>query len=183
MIAPYQPEFSTELVRGGRIVYARERTAQERDVNANYSRLPYGILMGGRNYRVSLKPGGDTARGERWPGARRASCRRAEGEEDEGCTASRGHARRQEGVTHQAMDAASARIMDKLSEGTLPSADPLKLWTGSGTGLTCDACDELISASAQEHEVEKPDGRTLRLHASCHELWRGLRKLDRTASG
>jgi hypothetical protein len=74
------------------------------------------------------------------------------------------------------MDAASARIMDKLSQGTLPAADPLKLWTGYGTGLTCDACDEVISASAQEREVEMPNGRTLRLHAPCHELWRALKE-------
>ena len=74
------------------------------------------------------------------------------------------------------MDPVSARIMDKLSQGILPAADPLKLRTGSGTGRTCDACDEVISASAQEHEVEMPDGRTLRLHVPCHELWRALKE-------
>ena len=74
------------------------------------------------------------------------------------------------------MDAASARIMDKLSQGTLPAAEPLKLCSSFGTGLLCDGCDVAIKSGEQEHEVEMPDGRTLRLHVPCHELWRALKE-------
>jgi hypothetical protein len=73
------------------------------------------------------------------------------------------------------MDAPSALIMEKLSRGSLPVADPLTLWIGYGTGLTCDGCDEMISASAQEQEAEMPDGRILRFHGDCHQLWRTLK--------
>ena len=73
------------------------------------------------------------------------------------------------------MDAASARIMDKLLQGTLPGADPLRLWDGYGTGLLCDGCDVAIKSSEQEHEAEMPNGRTLRFHVPCHMLWRTLK--------
>jgi hypothetical protein len=73
------------------------------------------------------------------------------------------------------MDAPSALIMEKLSRGALPVADPLKLWTGYGTGLICDGCDEVISASVREHEVEMPNGLILRFHVQCHALWRTLK--------
>jgi hypothetical protein len=74
------------------------------------------------------------------------------------------------------MDPASALIMEKLLRGSLPAADPLKLWISYGTGLTCDGCDEVISASAQEHEAEMPNGRILRFHVPCHGLWRALKE-------
>jgi hypothetical protein len=74
------------------------------------------------------------------------------------------------------MDAGSARIMDKLSQGILPTDDPVKVWGGKGTGRSCDGCDELISSSDVEHEVEMPDGRTLRFHVACAELWRVLKQ-------
>jgi hypothetical protein len=74
------------------------------------------------------------------------------------------------------MDAASARIMDKLLQGTLPAADPLKLGGGDGTGLLCDGCDVAITSNEQEQTVVMPNGRTLRLHVPCHALWRGLKE-------
>ena len=73
------------------------------------------------------------------------------------------------------MDAASARITEKLWQGTLPSDDPTKFLGGKGSGLPCDGCDTVISSSEPEHEVEMPDGRTLRLHVACSGLWRVLK--------
>ena len=74
------------------------------------------------------------------------------------------------------MDAASARIMDKLSQGTLPAADPVNLCGGFGTGLLCDGCDVAITSSEPEHEVEMANGRTLRFHVACDGLWRVLKE-------
>ena len=74
------------------------------------------------------------------------------------------------------MDTASARIMNKLLQGTLPAAEPLKLCSSFGTGLLCDGCDMAIKSSEQEHEVEMPNGRTLRFHVPCHGLWRALKE-------
>ncbi len=66
--------------------------------------------------------------------------------------------------------------MDKRSQGTLPSDDPVKVWGGKGTGRSCDGCDELISSSDAEHDVERPDGRTLRFHVARAEQWRVLKQ-------
>jgi hypothetical protein len=74
------------------------------------------------------------------------------------------------------MDAASARIMDKLWQGTLPADDPVRLRGGFGSGLPCDGCDAAIASSEPEDEVEMPDGRILRFHVGCAGLWRALKR-------
>ena len=73
-------------------------------------------------------------------------------------------------------DAASARIMGKLWQGTLPTDEPVKLRVGLGSGLKCDGCDVPILPSEPEHEVEMPDGHTLRFHVACAGLWRVLKQ-------
>ena len=75
----------------------------------------------------------------------------------------------------RSMAAASARITEKLWEGTLPADDPAKFWGGKGSGLPCNGCDTVISSSEPEHEVEMSDGRTLRFHVACSGLWRVLK--------
>lgn len=72
------------------------------------------------------------------------------------------------------MDPVSTRIMEKLLQGTLPGADPLRLWGSYGSGLLCDGCDVAITSNEQEHEVEMPSGHKLRFHVPCHGLWRAL---------
>jgi hypothetical protein len=47
---------------------------------------------------------------------------------------------------------------------------------GLGSGLPCDGCDAVIASSEPEHEVEMPDGRTLRFHIACTGLWRALKQ-------
>jgi hypothetical protein len=74
------------------------------------------------------------------------------------------------------MDPVSARIMDKLLQGNLPAADPLRLCTSYGTGLLCDGCDKAIASHEREHEVEMPNGHRLRFHVPCHGLWRALKE-------
>jgi hypothetical protein len=74
------------------------------------------------------------------------------------------------------MDAASARITEKLWQGTLSADDPAKLWGGPGSGLPCNGCDAVISSSEPEQEVEMPDGRILRFHVACGGLWRVLKQ-------
>ena len=73
------------------------------------------------------------------------------------------------------MDAASARIMEKLVHGALSAADPLMLWNSPGTGLLCDGCGVGITRSEQEQKIEMASGRTLRFHVTCHRLWRTLK--------
>jgi hypothetical protein len=57
------------------------------------------------------------------------------------------------------MDPVSARIMDKLLQGTLPATDPLRLFDSYGTGLICDGCDVVITSTEKEQQVGMPNGR------------------------
>jgi hypothetical protein len=75
-----------------------------------------------------------------------------------------------------AMDMASQRITYKLWQGSLPADDPVKGWGSNGSGLPCDGCDDVISSSDAEHEVEIRDGRALRFHVKCAGLWGVLKQ-------
>ena len=74
------------------------------------------------------------------------------------------------------MDRSSLRdvIRRKLDDGTLPTKAPKKIYTGYGSGATCDACgDTLLSAHV---ELSCPDEhRTFRMHLRCAGLWEAER--------
>ena len=74
------------------------------------------------------------------------------------------------------LDAASSRIREKLWQRILPADEPVRLWGGPGSGLLCDGCDAVIASSETEHEVEMPDGHSLRFHVACAGLWRVLKQ-------
>jgi hypothetical protein len=65
-------------------------------------------------------------------------------------------------------------IEAKLAAGLLPRHRPVKSWAGFGTGNACDGCDESILATEVEHELDFAESPTLRLHATCEAIWRGL---------
>lgn len=72
-------------------------------------------------------------------------------------------------------DLAARRVRDKLWDGVLPNAAPVKTWTAYGSGRCCDGCEMPIVEKETEHEVELGDGRRLRFHVSCATLWQVLR--------
>jgi hypothetical protein len=74
------------------------------------------------------------------------------------------------------MDAQSERITQKLWRGTLPSDDAVKTWGGPGSGRECDGCDLAISTEEFEHEVQMKNGRVMRLHVACSNLWQILKE-------
>lgn len=68
-------------------------------------------------------------------------------------------------------------VRDKLDVGTLPVDDPVKMWSGRGTGLPCTACEQAILRVQIEYEPQYDDGRPLiRLHIGCHGLWEAERQ-------
>jgi hypothetical protein len=48
---------------------------------------------------------------------------------------------------------------------------PVKTWGGYGRGQRCAACDEPILPTEIEYELDFPDDRTFRFHATCRALW------------
>ena len=70
----------------------------------------------------------------------------------------------------------AAAIRAKLASGELPSAKPLKLWVGNGTGKPCMVCGLSIRAEIFEYEVDiagpSADRRTtLRFDRACLDVW------------
>jgi hypothetical protein len=68
-------------------------------------------------------------------------------------------------------------IRDKIDAGTLPLAEPVKLWAGMGSGRACTACEQLILPAQAEYEPQYEEGRPpIRLHAGCHGLLEAERR-------
>jgi hypothetical protein len=69
-------------------------------------------------------------------------------------------------------------ILRKLDDGILPTKAPNKIYTGYGSGATCDACGDAILRAEVEYELNYPDRRTphtYRLHLACAGLWEAVR--------
>jgi hypothetical protein len=64
------------------------------------------------------------------------------------------------------------RVRQMLETGRLPCDEPGKVWAGRGVGTHCAACGEPIATSDIEFEVDLVSGASLRLHRTCHEIWR-----------
>jgi hypothetical protein len=65
-----------------------------------------------------------------------------------------------------------ARIRRRIDEGRLPVTVPKKINAGYGTGSRCDACDQPITRSQVEYDIDEvPSGAPLHLHLGCHVLW------------
>jgi hypothetical protein len=60
----------------------------------------------------------------------------------------------------------------KIEIAALPRVVPPSAFAGTGSGLPCSLCEQLISA--QEYELEYPGkgGEIPRFHLRCQEIWR-----------
>lgn len=75
-----------------------------------------------------------------------------------------------------ALTPVSSRIEEKVRSGVLPGREePLRTQILRGGGLRGDGCDVPIVPNETEHAVEVANGRVLRFHVACDELWRTLR--------
>ena len=70
----------------------------------------------------------------------------------------------------------ATRVADKIRSGVLPPPPepPQKYFAGKGTGQRCDVCEQAITGEQLEYEVDV-DGRTLRFHEKCVDMWRQAR--------
>lgn len=65
----------------------------------------------------------------------------------------------------------AARIGAKIAAGLLPLATEPRQQIGKGSGCSCAACDESITHTDVEYEVNIGSRRMLRFHSDCHAAW------------
>ena len=67
----------------------------------------------------------------------------------------------------------AALVAEKIRSGALSLSPepPQKYFAGKGTGQLCDVCEQPITAEDLEYELDT-DGRTLRFHERCADIWR-----------
>ena len=65
----------------------------------------------------------------------------------------------------------AGRIRTKLDAGQLPRSLSLALWSGFGSGIQCDGCQEPILKSQAEYQVQTDGVPNDRLHKGCAALW------------
>jgi hypothetical protein len=63
------------------------------------------------------------------------------------------------------------RIRTKLDAGQLPRSLSPVLWSGFGSGIQCDGCEEPILTSQAEYQVQTDRLPNHRLHKRCAALW------------
>ena len=73
-------------------------------------------------------------------------------------------------------DIVSAKIRAMIQAGSLPNRNADAAYGGPGWGDTCPVCDQVVTASDVEMELEFRDyagGRldTYHLHGRCHAFW------------
>lgn len=65
-----------------------------------------------------------------------------------------------------------SHVRQLIDNGQLPIIVPKRIFGGYGSGHACVACDQAITTTQVEYEVEdERDGRRLRFHLGCHVVW------------
>jgi hypothetical protein len=73
----------------------------------------------------------------------------------------------------QLRDELRRRVRQYLEGGRLPMMVPKEVAAGYGSGRMCAACDEPITSTQVEYEVDDCRGGVrLRFHPDCHSVWR-----------
>ena len=66
------------------------------------------------------------------------------------------------------------RARERILAGQLTCGDPIHVWGGYGSDLTCSLCDQIIGRTDVEYEVEHQIGQAVhhyRFHFLCHAAW------------
>jgi hypothetical protein len=65
------------------------------------------------------------------------------------------------------------RICRLIENGLLPAVVPGRVTASCGSWRACAACDQPITSSQTEYEVEdRMHGRRLKFHMGCHMVWK-----------
>jgi hypothetical protein len=64
------------------------------------------------------------------------------------------------------------RVRERIENGRLPMIVPSQIAGGYGSGRVCAACDDPITSSQVEYEVnDERNGNRLSFHLGCHVVW------------
>jgi hypothetical protein len=77
-------------------------------------------------------------------------------------------------------EALQKRARERIEQGLLPREKPTRLWGGHGSGQSCSLCDQPISDTEPEMELEyETTARvpTVRFHLRCQSLWDAARQV------
>lgn len=74
---------------------------------------------------------------------------------------------------------APQRVREKVASGALLLTPPVEMWAGFGSGARCSGCDQTITSSQAQYELEVPGGRTFVMHLGGA----GLLEAERRESG
>lgn len=58
-----------------------------------------------------------------------------------------------------------------IETGQLPALADRRAWIGQGHGEPCLLCEQVITTTHWEHEVEIPPHGEIRAHAVCFRMW------------
>ena len=66
------------------------------------------------------------------------------------------------------------RTWAKMKDGSLPTEGARRRWVGSGRGVHCNGCGDVISARETEFEIDFRNALLLRFHAECFRAWESV---------
>src|SRR2546425_2449752 len=64
-----------------------------------------------------------------------------------------------------------ALVLARIADGCLPNIEIRQVWAGWGGGRTCNGCEQPITTTEIEDEVELGGAVVLRLHRRCFTIW------------
>ena len=70
----------------------------------------------------------------------------------------------------------TVRAHERIDAGLLPRVPPLRTWGGPGSGLACSLCDQPITSSEPEFELQLEADEPVRFHRECHAIWEYARE-------
>jgi hypothetical protein len=83
-------------------------------------------------------------------------------------------------ITLEQEEALQTRVRERIEQGLLPREKPTRLWGGHGSGQLCSLCDQPISETEPEMELEyeaTAQVPTVRFHLRCQSLWDAARQV------
>jgi hypothetical protein len=62
-------------------------------------------------------------------------------------------------------------IREKLADGRLPHTPVPRVWSGSGSGETCDGCGQTVTKAEMAMEGLDAKGCGVQFHVACFHVW------------